>query len=94
MRAAYPVVSAVVLALAVTGCGRGATESSLTKAQVEKKLTAKPAAGLKKLRTASCKEEKTKNKYRCDVTTVDGDGAILIVIADGDDLNIDAAQRK
>jgi hypothetical protein len=94
MRAAASVVAVLLAALVLAACGRGETESTLTKADVQKKLTGAPVEGFKRLRTASCAEEDTKNRYRCDVTTEDGDDAVLLVIADGDEINIDSAQTK
>lgn len=88
MRAAFPVATATILAIALGGCAPGETESDLTKDDVVRKLTANPPpAGTKRLTRATC-EVDGKNEYVCRVTTEDGDDAELTVVADGDEISV------
>jgi hypothetical protein len=88
------VVPAVVVTLALGACGTGTTESSLTKADVVKKLTVNPPPkGFKRLLKADCKRTK-KNRYTCDVLTEDQDRAKLDVRARGDKIEILNARNE
>ncbi|WP_026912160.1 hypothetical protein [Patulibacter minatonensis] len=87
------VVPVVLAGLALAACS-DTTESSLTKADVIKKLTVNPPpAGLRRLLSATC-EETEKNRYTCSVETDEKRRAKLDVRADGDDIRIISARNE
>lgn len=94
MRAALSVATALALAAGLSACGPGETESTLTKVDVERKLTVTPPpAGTKQLTKATCVLD-GKNEYVCQVTTEDDDDVELKVVADGDDIVITRIEAK